>query len=335
MNDSYGRSIDYLRVSVTDRCNLRCIYCMPEGIENKVHHGDILTYDEIAYIVKIAAEAGIKKIKITGGEPLVRKNLPYLVNLIKRTDGIEHVTLTTNGVLLREQIKKLSEAGLDGINISLDTLDRKKYRLITGNDCFDEVMEAVKLWRAYPDIRFRINAVPLRSFDNNEHGDIITETEDLCSLAALAAEGNVDVRFIELMPIGMGKYSRGFTQDEIAAALENVYGKANYEKNTHSAGPASYYSFEGFKGRIGFISSMTHNFCSSCNRLRLTSEGFLKPCLSYSSGIDLRKLIRAGEDRENILEAVRKAIYMKPAGSGFDNGASKDAEQKLMSDIGG
>ena len=324
MKDQYGREIDYIRISVTDRCNLRCKYCIPECGIASVGHENILNFDEITKIVEECAKLGIKKVKITGGEPLVRRELHSLVARIKNTQGIEQVTLTTNGIFLKDQIEKLAEAGIDAINISLDTLDPAKFKQITGFDALNKVLEAIHLCKNYPGIKLKLNVVTLADYNKNE----------ILDFAALAQHDDIDMRFIEMMPIGLGDGFEGYSQDYIKGIIEEKYGMLEGPLNqNYGNGPAVYYKIPGFEGKIGFISAISHQFCDSCNRVRLTAEGLLKPCLQYAEGIDLKKAIReGGEPLDNL---IRKGIFDKPKEHNFRSSTIEGREQKLMSKIGG
>ena len=319
MKDRLGREIDYIRISITDRCNLRCGYCMPECGVPLVPHHKILRFDEIVRLVKIFCSLGIKNVKITGGEPLVRKGAVGLIKDIKAIDGIEKVSLTTNGILLSENLNALAEAGIEGINISLDTLDRQKYMKITGFDGLNTVLKAIDECRAFPEIKIKINAVTLDDYNRDE----------ICTLADFAADMGVTLRFIEMMPLGLGTGFGGYNQDEIMTVLEEAYGPAKTINEEVGSGPAKYYSFEGLEGRIGFISPISHKFCRSCNRIRLTSEGLLRPCLGSEMGMDLRKPMRDDASDKELASLIREAIMNKPAGHCFE------ATDSLMSKIGG
>ncbi len=329
MKDQFGRNIDYIRISVTDRCNLRCRYCMPAcGVES-VPHSEILTFGEIVRLTERFAEMGIRKVKITGGEPLVRRGVLDLIREIKQVSGIEDVTLTTNGILIGQQpglVRELSEAGISGINISLDTLKEERYETLTGTDGLDDVMKALDACCAAEGLKVKVNAVTLAEYNWDEVED----------LAELAKDRNLDVRFIELMPMGLGSRFGCYSQDWILKRLEKAYGPAEADSGPKDGnGPAVYYRFRDFCGRIGFISALSHQFCSSCNRVRLTSEGILKPCLQYAGGTDLRQLLREGADDETLREAIRAAIYHKPQQHHFLDEETEDAEKRAMSLIGG
>ena len=228
MKDRLGREIDYIRISITDRCNLRCGYCMPECGVPSVSHDMILRFDEIVRLVKIFCSLGIKNVKITGGEPLVRKGTVDLIKDIKSVEGIEKVSMTTNGILLSENLGALAEAGIDSINISLDTLDRQKYMKITGFDGLNTVLKAIDECRAFPEIKVKINAVTLADYNRDE----------ICALADFASEAGATLRFIEMMPIGLGTGFDGYSQDEIMAVLEEAYGPAKKINEEVGSGPA-------------------------------------------------------------------------------------------------
>ena len=325
MIDKLNRNIEYLRISVTDRCNLRCVYCMPEeGVEN-IPHDEILSYDEILRVCKCASKLGIKKIKITGGEPLVRKDIVYLIRDIKNIRGIEQVTLTTNGVLLYDMAKDLYEASIDAINISLDTLSRKKFLKITRRDHFEKVSMAIdKLVDL--GVRVKINCLAIKEYNFDE----------IVKIAQYSKDNNIDVRFIELMPIGYGKIYTGISNEVILGLLEEKYGKFEKVKEKRGNGPAVYYANENFKGCIGFISAISHEFCETCNRVRLTSNGFLKLCLHYNKGIDLKEPLRSNISDEDLTNMIHDAIKNKPLGHNFYHDSDmNNIESKNMVQIGG
>lgn len=326
MIDRCGRDIDYLRISVTDRCNLRCIYCMPEEGVKLVEKSLILQEPEIIRVCRVMAELGICKIKLTGGEPLVRPGMASMIRQIKEIPGIKKVTLTTNGILLKEQMKGLAQAGLDGLNISLDTLDAECYKSISRRNKLDETLEGIREAMKYPEISLKINCVPLG----------IPE-QDLCRIAMMARDYPIHVRFIEMMPIGYGKEFRGMPEEEVIGILRACFGKLSpYKGEQLGNGPCHYYTIEGFCGKIGFISAISHKFCSKCNRIRLTSQGYLKTCLQYTAGRDLREIIRVGGTDEELKALILDALAEKPEGHAFLEKAPEDATEKLcMSQIGG
>lgn len=324
MIDGKGRTIDYLRVSVTDRCNLRCVYCMPaQGVEPEPYE-NLLTLEEIARVCAAAARLGISKIKVTGGEPLVRKGCAHLVGLLKAIPGIREVTMTTNGVLLPRELPALVENGLDAVNISLDTLDPERFLALTRRPLEGNVREAIG--RAVEaGVRVKVNAVPIEEYNGNS----------LAELAALAKDRPVDVRFIELMPIGEGKNLTPVPNEEVRRRLEAVHGPMTPWQGRRGNGPAVYYSLPGFVGKIGFISAISQEFCGSCNRVRLTSTGFLKLCLHYNDGVSLRERIRAGAGEEELAEVIREAILQKPLHHDFGGCETPNMDHHTMSQIGG
>ena len=325
MLDKLNRNIEYLRISVIDRCNLRCVYCMPEeGIEC-IPHEEILTYDEILKICNVVSELGIKKIKITGGEPLIRKDIVNLIRDIKNLDKIEQVTLTTNGILLYDMLDDLYDAGIDAINISLDTLESDNFKKITRRDGLEKVLKAID--KAYDlGIRVKINCLAIRDFNIDEIADI----------ASFAEDREIDVRFIELMPIGFGQKYKEIQSDEILSILEGRFGRFETVTEKRGNGPAKYYRSPNLKGCIGFISAISHEFCESCNRIRLTSSGFLKLCLHYNKGIDLKEPIRNGISNEDLKTLIHDTIWNKPLRHKFGHAeGEQDIEVKNMVQIGG
>ena len=325
MLDKLNRKIDYLRISVIDRCNLRCVYCMPEEGLESIPHEEILTYEEILRICETVSQLGIKKIKITGGEPLVRKDIVNLIRDIKNLDKIEQVTLTTNGILLYDMLDDLYDAGIDAINISLDTLKEDNFKQITRRDGLEKVLMAID--KAYNlGIRVKINCLAIRDFNINELDDI----------ANFAKDREIDVRFIELMPIGFGKKYTQIDNDEILSILESNFGTFEPVTEKRGNGPAKYYKNKDMKGCIGFISAISHEFCESCNRIRLTSNGFLKLCLHYNKGIDLKAPIRSGISDEDLKVLIHDTIWNKPLSHKFGHtNGEKDIEVKNMVQIGG
>ena len=285
----------------------------------------ILQEEEILRICRVMAELGIRKIKLTGGEPLVRPRMPQLVEKLKNMPGIEKVTLTTNGVLLKDQMSDFARAGLDGLNISLDTLDEACSRRITRRDELGRTLEGISEAMKYPEISLKINCVPLG-----------IQEQDLCRVALLARDHRVHVRFIEMMPIGMGKEFHGVSEEELLRILgEKLPRFSPYVGEPLGNGPCHYYKIEGFQGKIGFISAMTHKFCDQCNRVRMTAEGFLKACLQYQTGTDLKNLMRSGCTDDELTEAIQKVIWEKPVSHHFTSEEIETDECKLMSQIGG
>lgn len=324
MRDGLGREIRYLRLSVTDRCNLRCRYCMPETGVEWVDHSAILTYEQILRLVRLLARLGVRKVRLTGGEPLVRKGLSRLVAGLKQVEGVEQVRLTTNGLLLAQQLPQLLAAGLDGVNLSLDTLDRTQYARLTRRDGLPQALEGLEAALAVPGLPVKVNCVPYGGND-----------DQLVPLARLAQERAVWVRFIELMPIGLGASLTRRSEGEVLARLERAFGPALPCPQEVGGGPSRYLTFAGFRGRVGFISAVSHRFCGSCDRVRLTAAGFLKTCLQYDQGADLKGLLEAGADDAVLAQAIRRAVAQKPAGHHFGEGPTGRDESRNMNQIGG
>lgn len=325
MRDQYERTISYARFSITDRCNLRCQYCMPaEGIAAKKTHEDILSYEAFLRIARLMVNLGIVDYKITGGEPLIRIGAVPFMKSLKALPGVRKVTLTTNGLLLKDLVDDILDAGVDGINISLDSLDRERYAKLARRDALDAVLAGIDafLERGYEGLK--INTVPLRGVNE----------EDLVPLAAFARERPMHVRFIELMPIGLGMEGGGISPQEVLERLEAAYGPAEAFEGKLGQGPASYVSFPGFRGKVGFIGALHNKFCDSCNRVRLTSQGVLKGCLQYQGGLKLAEYLN--ESDEDLQKRIEEAIYHKPKGHAFDAGADlADREPLGMDQLGG
>ena len=322
MIDKFGRKIEYARISLTDRCNLRCKYCMPECGVKKISHDEILRFEEILFVTKIFDWLGIKKIRLTGGEPLLRKNICELIFEMKKIPGIEQIFLTTNGVNLKNLAENLISAGLDGINLSLDTLNEKIFKKITRRNDFEKVFDGLQilLEKNFP---VKINCVPIKNFNDGE----------ILKIARLAEKNFIKVRFIELMPIGYAKNFQGISTSEIFAELEKNFGKLEpVEEKNNLCGPAKYFSIKNFVGQIGFIDSLEHKFCRNCNRIKLTAEGFLKPCLNFSTGLDVKNLLRNNFGEEKILREIEKIIYNKPLEHNFEKSFG---DARKMYQIGG
>lgn len=346
MVDQFGRTIDYMRLSITDRCNLRCRYCMPDGVV-PVDHTDVLTYEELLQVAAAGVDLGITKFKVTGGEPLARLGCVDFLARLKALPGVEQVTLTTNGVLLAPLVPRLAELGIDGVNVSLDAPDRETFAAVTGFDVLPKVLESLDALLA-AGIKTKLNCVLLPGCE-----------ERLIPLARFVLRG-LDVRFIEVMPIGAGAAEGGPSRDAALEILRREWPDL-HEVNEHRGnGPAHYYASAALAGRIGMIDAVSHKFCAGCNRVRLTSTGLLKPCLCYGEGADLRAVLRglpgalqkqpnalyerpdalqeqpnASRERPGVLtETLRAAIYAKPQAHCFDS-AQHITEQKSMSQIGG
>lgn len=325
ITDRYGREINYMRISITDRCNLRCRYCMPDGAD-WLPMEDILTYEEITAVCQEAVKLGITRFKITGGEPLVRKDCADLIRMIKDIKGVELVTLTTNGLLLGEQLDLLLAAGLDAVNISLDTVDSIKYQWITGSDKLSVVLSSIDKVLA-SGIPLKINAVLQKGMNE----------EDWLPLTQLAKDLPLSVRFIEMMPIGYGNIIESISNEDVKKRIEQHYGNLILDSHIYGNGPAVYYSVKGFKGNIGFISAIHGKFCHLCNRIRMTSTGDIKPCLCYEQRWSLKPALRM-IDKKQRQETVRKilidSIKNKPQMHCFEN-EKLVTESHPMRQIGG
>lgn len=323
MKDKFGREIDYLRVSVTDNCNLRCIYCMDEKGNKFLNKDEKVTDDEIYKVVKESAKLGIKKVRITGGEPLVRPGVVSLISKINNTEGIEEIYLTTNGILLADMIDELSKNGLKGVNISLDSLKEDRFNKLTRVGNLHKVLEAIDKAIAL-GIKVKLNTVIVNDINKDEIIDFVNLTK----------EKPIDVRFIELMPIGIAVNYKGATNEEVLKVITERY--PNYEEvvRSKSGGPASYIKVNGAKGKIGFISAMSNCFCEECNRIRLTPEGFLKQCLHFDYGVDLKSMLRSGIKDDDLKKVIYENIYDKPEKHLFLE-KSEHKELKFMNQIGG
>ena len=323
MLDDCGRRIDYLRISITDRCNLRCVYCMPEGGVSTLRHSDILTYEEIHRLTGLLTRLGVRHLRVTGGEPMARRGCLDLVQRLHGLRGVETIAMTTNALLLRGRVAEARAAGLDALNISLDTLDPATYAAMTRGGRVEDVLsvidDAVSL-----GMRVKVNAVPVRGMNDHQ----------LAALATLARDREIHVRFIELMPVGCGAGLSPVPSDEVLKRMEAAFGPLAPDTARHGFGPARYVRPEGFAGSIGVISPMSHEFCDTCNRVRLTADGYLKLCLNHQAGLDVRALLREGADDAALLEALRAAIARKPSRHGFLEEIG-DREERRMNEIGG
>jgi cyclic pyranopterin phosphate synthase len=317
--DSFGRSINYLRISVTDRCNLRCIYCMPsEGVPS-IPHSEVLSYEEISTVTQVTAGLGINRVRLTGGEPLVRAELPKLVGMLSQIKGIDEVSLTTNGTLLRKHALALKEAGLKRINVSLDTLKVDKFRRITRVGELKDTLDGIEAARDAGFEPVKINMVVMQGANDDE----------LLDFASMTYKEGWHVRFIELMPfadiIGIVPCSEIRQRISSLGALESC--------RLIGSGPARYYRFPGAKGTIGLICPISEPFCSRCNRLRLTSYGQLCPCLLSEDGIDLKGPLRSKVSMQEIERLIVEAIVSKPKQHRLAEGMVR--MKRNMSRIGG
>ena len=300
--DQEKRHLNYLRISITDRCNLRCLYCVPEGRIPKLDHSDILSYEEILRLVKIGTRLGIRKVRITGGEPLVRKGAVELLGRLTRIKELEDVSLTTNGVLLAPNAQRIFDAGIRRINISLDSLDPKKYAQITGYDRFEQVWAGIQRAQEIGFAPIKINVVAMRGINDDE----------IIAFSRLSLDHPFHVRFIEYMPIGN---SRTRARDQILTPeIQNLVatvGELTPVSNGRHDGPARRYRLSGAHGEIGFISALSHHFCNRCNRLRLTADGKLRACLLSDHHEPLKTLLRDGSSDQQLSEIFRIAVGQK------------------------
>ncbi len=332
LKDTFLRVIDYLRVSVTDRCNLRCLYCMPpEGIVPSEHR-DILTYEEIIRIIEIGAGLGVRKVRLTGGEPLTRKNISFLISSIKKIRGIEDLSLTTNGILLEKYAAEIAAAGLDRINVSIDSFDPATYGKITRGGSLDAVLRGIAEAERAGLRPIKINMVPIRGVNDTE----------VIEFANLTFNSDYHVRFIEFMPSGNNDYwspDKYITTDELKKKIETIAPLTPV--HMRKDGPSRYFRLKGARGVIGFISALSHHFCKDCNRLRLTSDGKLRPCLFSETEIDLKVALRSGEPDAEIERLLRLSIEIKPEGHNISDRIALRGPEALgsrrrpMSKIGG
>jgi cyclic pyranopterin phosphate synthase len=327
--DAYNRPISYLRISVTDRCNLRCVYCMPPQGVPKRAHAEILRYEEIETVVRAAAELGITKVRLTGGEPLVRPGVVDLVRMLARVAGIDDLSMTTNGVLLNDHAQALARAGLHRVNVSLDTLRPERFRRITRCGELEDVLTGIKAAHAAGLEPIKINTVVARGMNDDEVVDLARKTVD----------PGWHVRFIELMPIGSGGAINAAWQSQVVAAgeirqrIEAALGTLQPAKVSVGGGPARYYRLPNAKGTVGFITPVSEHFCTRCNRLRLTADGHLRPCLLSDFEIDLRAKLRTGADVEQIKALILQGIESKPLRHHLAE--CEAPEGRVMSEIGG
>jgi len=318
--DGIGRHIHYLRVAVTDRCNFRCQYCMPAGGVEWIEHDDILRYEELVRIIGAFARLGVDKVRITGGEPLVRKGLIPFLQEVVRIPGIKEVGLTTNGSLLEEYAPLLKQAGVSRINVSLDTLQQERFIKLTGQDVLNQVLAGIKKAQEVGLTPVKINMVVMKKFNSDE----------IVDMAKLAINNPYQIRFIEYMPFRPGE-NYLFT----AAEMKQQLVAAGFTKLVPQMGgscPAKIYNIPESQGSIGFITPVSQHFCSSCNRIRLTPDGYLKPCLLSNDEYSLRELLRSGISDHELLEQIKYVIWNKPKQHYLAKGQKSD---RGMSRIGG
>jgi len=326
MLDRWQREINYLRISVTDRCNLRCRYCMPaEGVSLKNHH-EILSFEEIVALVKVGVGLGIRKIRLTGGEPLIRRNLPDLVSALAGLDSIDDVAITTNGILFAPLATQLKAAGLNRVNLSLDTLKQDRYYHITRGGDIKAALHGLEKALEEGLHPVKINTVLIRGFNDDE-------IPDFCHLAM---ELPLHIRFIEFMPVGQVEYwesERVVKNAEVFSLIEKII-PLKPGKISRGNGPAKYFELEGGKGSIGFISPMSNHFCGECNRLRLTADGKLRACLYDGQERDLKQALRSRAGEDEIRRIFTETILSKPSRHAMGDRAWGERDRK-MSQIGG
>ena len=325
--DTFGRIHDNLRISITDRCNVRCFYCMPEEGVKYMSHSEILTFEEIERFVRVAVSLGVTKLRVTGGEPLVRKDLPVLIRMLAAIPGIRDLALTTNGVLLPKHAEALYDAGLRRLNVHLDTLDRERFLRITRRDDLDKVLEGLELARRLGFSTIKINAVAVKNLVE----------PDIVPLARYGREHGIEIRFIEFMPLdSQGLWSRGnvLTADEIIAILSREVSPLVEIPDRDPRAPATDYRYADGVGSVGFIASVSRPFCLNCNRIRLTSDGKLRYCLFAIEETDVKGLLRSGAPDEAIADTIRANLHRKWLGHEI-NSSQFVAPPRPMYAIGG
>jgi cyclic pyranopterin phosphate synthase len=324
LKDSYNRTIDYLRISITDKCNLQCLYCTPRKIDH-FRRSEVLSYEEITRFVRIAVTFGLRKVRITGGEPLVRKNIRSLVGYIKEA-GIQDLSMTTNGLLLKKNARTLKKAGLDRVNISLDTLDADRYAYITKGGDIRRVRDAITEAEQAGLSPVKINVVPIRGFNDDE----------IMSFASLSFDNNYHIRFIEFMPVGCNSIWKRDSTISAAEIKEKISELGSLKRlRFRGRGPSRNYRIQGAKGVIGIISPLTDHFCGVCNRLRLSADGKLRPCLFSKEEIDLRTPLRNKVPDGEIGRLLSETIQLKPRGHNLQKDPHSSEFLTAMSKIGG
>ncbi|PDW01692.1 GTP 3',8-cyclase MoaA [Candidatus Viridilinea mediisalina] len=323
--DSFGRRIDYLRISLTDRCNMRCVYCMPVVGMQFAPRPELLTNAELLRVVQAAATAGFRKLRLTGGEPTLRQDLVELIRAMKALPGIEHIAMTSNALRLRHQAHQLKAAGLDRVNISIDSLDPLKFRQISYGANLDDVWAGIEAANAAGLHPIKLNAVIVRGLNDDE----------VVALASLTTRYPWELRFIEVMPLsGVANLAEDgvVSTSELIAHIEAHFGPLQLEEH-HAADPARCYRIPGAPGKLGFISAVTDPFCDTCNRMRLTADGRLHLCLLRDNEVDLRAALRNGASQAKLEQIIRHAVYLKPWGHGLPEGVLPTL--RGMSELGG
>ncbi len=324
--DAFNRPITYLRVSVTDKCNLRCVYCMPEEGLQWLRREDVLRYEEIVEIVRAAAAVGVRTIRLTGGEPLVRRDLDRLVRSIAAVPGIDDIALSTNALLLEEQIPALVDAGLTRVNISLDTLRPDRFEAISRRPGLDRVLRGIDAAIAAGLGPVKLNCVVMRGQNDDE----------LADFAAMTKERAIYVRFIEVMPVheNLGLQAETYVSSEEILERVATIGSIAPVPGPPGNGPARYFAFDGAPGAVGVISPLSHDYCERCNRVRLTADGRLRLCLFGDQHVDLRTPVRAGATTEDLAAMLRSAMFIKPERHHLKLGEAS-SQMRAFSEIGG
>ncbi|NLE07666.1 MAG: GTP 3',8-cyclase MoaA [Dehalococcoidales bacterium] len=323
--DTFNRQINYLRISVTDHCNLNCMYCSA-GSMLPLKHEDILSYEEIEKLVRAAAAMGINKVRLTGGEPLMRPHFPRLISMLSKIEGIDDIAVTTNGIILARMAEDLKNAGLTRVNISLDTLKAEKFKMITRHDKFTDVLAGIEAAHRFGLEPVKINVVALKGVNDDEFVDFARKT---------ITEG-WNVRYIEFMPIGTanGPVSGLITTAEIREKVETL-GQLEPYRELKGNGPAKVFRFKGASGTIGFITPVTEHFCATCNRLRVTSDGALRPCLLSEDELNVRDALRSGVGIEELKKLIQQAVNLKRKEHNLNGKIGPDDKGRPMCQIGG
>jgi GTP 3',8-cyclase len=328
LTDRHNRTIDYLRISITDHCNLRCQYCVPLDSRTKLSMREVLSYEELFAVARAAVAVGVTKIRITGGEPLMRKNMLEFCRMLSSLPEITDLSVTTNGILLESMAADLKAAGVKRVNVSLDTMDRRRYADITGKDALDRVLKGIQIAADVGLAPIKINMVPMRGINDDE----------IIAMAGWTLDTPYDVRYIELMPTSGWARQR---HDQLFMGIDDVrrqvetIGALEEIPQIQTRGPAAYVRLTGAKGRIGFIAAVSHHFCKTCNRLRLTADGKLRACLFAEDEIDIRESLRSGASPEDLQRIIRLAAASKPKGHTLNEENAKPVNGRIMQAIGG
>lgn len=324
--DGHGRKVDYLRLSITDRCDFRCLYCMSDKVKF-VPHEDVLSLEEYLRLVKLFISMGVKKIRITGGEPLMRKGAIWFLEQISRIPGLNELVITTNGSQLDQQAHRLRKAGVSRLNISLDSLDKERFKQITRVGNLEKVLRGITTAKKEGFHNIKLNTVLMRGINEDEASDLVS----------FAIREGLDISFIEEMPLGNIGHDRALTYVSNESTFEGIKADFNLVRSAqHTGGPAQYWQIPGTKTKVGFISPNSHNFCSSCNRLRLSCKGELFPCLGQEGRVELAGLLRQYPSDDSYLkQAILQSIKSKPMGHDFNLAGDQPAVVRFMSHTGG